>query len=68
MLGAVEEVSLQSNSASFQCLLCEREGRAPDYTRKRGVDQTFILALENAPAWVHDRAALWNAAEASSYK
>jgi len=44
-------------------LSCEREGRMHDYTRKQGIEETFIVAPENAPAWVRDRAALWNAAE-----
>ena len=35
-----------------------------DYTRKSGVEETFIVAPEGAPAWAQDRAALWNAAEA----
>ena len=49
---------------SGELILCEREGRVHDYTRKHGVEQTFILAPEHAPDWAHDRAALWNAAEA----
>ena len=44
---------------------CEREGRMHDYTRKTGIEETFILAPENAPDWAQDRAALWNAAEAA---
>jgi hypothetical protein len=44
---------------------CQREGRIHDYTRKQGIEETFIVAPENAPAWAQDRAALWNAAEAS---
>ncbi len=35
-----------------------------DYTAKRGVAACFILAPADAPEWAHDRAALWNAAEA----
>ena len=46
-------------------LSCEREGRVHDYTRKQGIEETFIVAPEEAPAWATDRAALWNAAEAS---
>ena len=45
-------------------LSCEREGRVHDYTRKQGIEETFIVAPEEAPAWATDRAALWNAAEA----
>jgi hypothetical protein len=44
---------------------CQREGRVHDYTRKQGIEQTFIVAPENAPAWAQDRASLWNEAEAS---
>lgn len=44
---------------------CQREGRIHDYTRKQGIEETFIVAPENAPDWAQDRAALWNAAEAS---
>ena len=44
---------------------CQREGRVHDYTRKQGIDETFIVAPENAPAWAQDRASLWNEAEAS---
>ena len=49
---------------SGELILCDREGRVHDYTRKLGVEQTFILAPEHAPDWARDRAALWNAAEA----
>jgi hypothetical protein len=44
---------------------CQREGRLHDYTRKSGIEETFIVAPETAPAWAQDRAALWNAAEGS---
>ncbi|WP_052245371.1 MobQ family relaxase [Halocynthiibacter namhaensis] len=43
---------------------CEREGRDHDYTRKQGIEDVFILAPVDAPDWVQDRSALWNAAEA----
>ena len=43
---------------------CQREGRVHDYTRKAGVEHSFIVAPEGAPEWAQDRAALWNAAEA----
>ena len=43
---------------------CQREGRVHDYTRKAGVEASFIVAPEGAPAWAQDREALWNAAEA----
>ncbi len=42
----------------------ERYGAAHDYTRKTGVAASFILAPENAPDWMSNRAELWNAVEA----
>ena len=36
-----------------------------DYTRKAGVEETFIVAPEGAPSWARDRGMLWNAAEAA---
>ena len=45
-------------------VVCEREGRVHDYRAKSGVEHSFIVAPEDAPAWAHDRQALWNAAEA----
>lgn len=45
-------------------IACDREGRAHDYSAKRGVQDCFILAPEGAPDWAQERAALWNAAEA----
>jgi hypothetical protein len=44
---------------------CQREGRIHDYTRKQGIEETFIVAPENAPDWATDRSRLWNEAEAS---
>ncbi|MDU9007011.1 MobQ family relaxase [Sedimentitalea todarodis] len=44
-------------------LSCEREGRVHDYTRKQGIEETFILVPAGAPAWASDRAGLWNAVE-----
>jgi hypothetical protein len=49
---------------SASVIACDREGRMHDYTAKRGVEACFILAPDDAPSWAHDRAALWNAAEA----
>lgn len=46
-------------------IMCEREGRLHDYTRKQGIETTFIVTPDAAPPWAQDRAALWNAAEAS---
>lgn len=42
---------------------CERENRLHDYTRKRGLEVSAIIAPEGSAAWVMDRSALWNAAE-----
>jgi hypothetical protein len=44
---------------------CQREGRVHDYTRKQGIEETFILAPKDAPDWASDRSRLWNEAEAS---
>lgn len=41
----------------------ERSGIVHDYTRKQGIEHREIVAPVDAPAWVQDRAALWNAAE-----
>ena len=43
---------------------CHREGRVHDYRAKSGVEDSFIVAPEDAPGWAQDRQALWNAAEA----
>ena len=43
----------------------EATGITHDYTRKRGVEHTEILAPEGAPAWVFDRQTLWNTVEAA---
>ena len=40
-------------------------GETHDFTRKRGVEWTGILAPAWAPAWAYDRQRLWNAVEAS---
>lgn len=41
----------------------ERTGLTFDYTRKKGVYATEIIAPNNAPKWVRARSQLWNAAE-----
>lgn len=41
----------------------DRTGIVHDYTRKGGVEHREILAPDNAPAWMRDREALWNAVE-----
>ena len=42
-----------------------RTGLTFDYRARSGVDHVETLAPANAPAWVQDRAALWNAVEAA---
>jgi ATP-dependent exoDNAse (exonuclease V) alpha subunit len=41
----------------------ERTGASFDYTRKRGVLHSEIVAPEGTPEWMRDRAELWNAVE-----
>jgi hypothetical protein len=41
----------------------ERTGTVFDYTRKRGVLYAEILTPPDTPAWMEDRAQLWNAVE-----
>jgi len=41
----------------------ERQGVEHDYSRKRDVVHTEIMAPENAPDWMRDRDQLWNAVE-----
>jgi len=48
---------------SGQEITDERTGIVHDYTRKGGVVHCEILAPDGAPAWVCDRAELWNAVE-----
>ena len=43
----------------------ERTGDRHDYSRRSGVDHAEIIAPDQAPDWVRDRAQLWNAAEAA---
>jgi Ti-type conjugative transfer relaxase TraA len=43
----------------------ESTGITHDYTRKRGVEHSEILAPDGAPAWVYDRHTLWNTVEAA---
>ncbi len=45
-------------------IACERDGTTHDYTRRSGVEVSFIVAPPGA-AWAQDRAALWNAVEAA---
>jgi len=41
----------------------ERQGIEHDFSRKRDVVHTEIIAPENAPDWMRDRDQLWNAVE-----
>ena len=41
----------------------ERTGQLCDFTRKSGVDQSFILAPIESPDWVFDRSQMWNSVE-----
>jgi hypothetical protein len=45
-------------------LMDNRQGLEHDYSRKRGVVHSEIIAPENAPDWMRDRDQLWNAVEA----
>lgn len=47
------------------CLTDERTGELRDYSRKEGLLFSGIFAPKNAPEWAHDRAELWNQAEAA---
>ena len=42
---------------------CARYGETHDFSRKGGVLHTEIMTPENTPAWMRDRAQLWNAVE-----
>ncbi|WFS69603.1 MobQ family relaxase (plasmid) [Agrobacterium leguminum] len=42
----------------------EKYGKSHDYSRKRGVVHSEIMAPENTPDWMKDRGKLWNAVEA----
>ena len=41
----------------------ERTGLVHDYSRRHGVVSAEIIAPDNAPDWMRDRAMLWNAVE-----
>jgi hypothetical protein len=41
----------------------ERYDKTQDYTRKRGVQDKFIVAPQDAPEWAYDPERLWNEAE-----
>lgn len=46
-----------------EIVLDENTGEVHDYTRKRGVIRTEILAPRGSPAWVFDRSQLWSRVE-----
>ena len=46
-----------------ESVLDENTGEIHDYTRKRGVIRTEILAPRGSPAWVFDRSQLWSRVE-----
>ena len=46
-------------------LVDDRTGEIHDYTRKQGIEETFILTPKDAPDWATDRSRLWNEVEAS---
>lgn len=50
---------------SGECLHDELTDQTHDYTRRSGVENTFIVAPDHAPIWANDWGKLWNAAERS---
>ena len=50
---------------SGAALADERTGVVHDFSRRHGITHCEIMAPENAPDWMLDRARLWNAVEAS---
>ena len=48
-----------------ELILDNRTGLAFDYRRRRGVCDAAILAPAHAPAWMRERARLWNGVEAA---
>lgn len=55
-------------AAAYRCgqrLTNERDGVTHDYRARLGVEASEVILPEGAPAWMQDRAALWNAAEAA---
>lgn len=50
---------------SASLLKDERQGLAFDYTKKKGIAYSEILAPENSPDWIKNREKLWNAVEAA---
>src|SRR5690242_11458589 len=48
---------------SGECLEETRTGNTYDFTHKRGIEHSEILAPDGAPDWTHDRSKLWNAVD-----
>ena len=46
-------------------ILDERMNQTWDFTKKKGIDHSEILAPENAPEWATNREKLWNEVEKS---
>ncbi|WP_027360805.1 MobQ family relaxase, partial [Desulforegula conservatrix] len=46
-------------------ILDERMNQTWDFTKKKGIDHSEILAPDNAPEWAYDREKLWNEVEKS---
>jgi Ti-type conjugative transfer relaxase TraA len=67
MVKRAEGESIVAGAAyrSGSSLYEESTGLTHDYTRKRGVEHSEILAPDGAPAWVFDRQTLWNTVEAA---
>lgn len=49
-------------------IIDETYGETRDFTGKKGVLHSEIMAPDDAPAWVYDRQQLWNAVEQSEMK
>ncbi len=49
---------------SGEAILCQREGRLHDYSRKGGIEETFLVLPERCPRLGGRPAQLWNEAEA----
>ena len=57
-----------TGSAAYRAgekILDERINETWDYTKKKGIDHSEILAPDNAPAWATNRERLWNEVEKS---
>ncbi|HEU5375740.1 MAG TPA: MobQ family relaxase [Ktedonobacteraceae bacterium] len=48
---------------SGECLHDKQLHKTYDYTRRRGVEASFIVAPEKAPEWVYNLQELWNQAQ-----